>query len=131
MVHAAIMGAIERFLAILIEHFAGAFPIWLSPIQVRIIPVGRAHRDYAKRILQTLQENKIRADMSVEHETVGKNIREGELQKIPYLIVVGDKEVKDQTITVRRRRQKKLQILKLEEFLKNIFLEIETKKIHP
>ena len=94
MIHAAIMGSIERFLSIIIEHYAGDFPTWLAPVQVRIIPIADRHRPYAEKVLKQLEESGIRADIAAEGGTLGKNIRQGEMEKIPYLLVVGDKEIK-------------------------------------
>jgi threonyl-tRNA synthetase len=105
MIHAAIMGSIERFLSILIEHFAGALPLWLSPVQAEIINVGAGQRNYASEIWQLLKDNGIRATLSDENLTVSKRIREAELQKIPYILVVGEKEEKNKTVNVRHFRR--------------------------
>jgi len=128
-IHRVIYGSLDRFIGILIEHFAGAFPVWLSPIQVKIIPVGKAHRPTAEKILSILNKNNIRAEISGEHETVGKNIREGELQKIPYLLVVGDKEVKAGTVNVRERHKEQTKEMTTEDFIERIKKEITERKL--
>lgn len=103
MIHAAIMGSIERFLSVLIEHVAGAFPFWLAPEQVRILPVSDKFMDYGQRVLAALREAGLRAEMPEASETLGKRIREGEKMKIPYLLVIGEKEQAAGTVTVRER----------------------------
>jgi len=104
-IHRAIMGAFERFMAFLLEKSCGALPLWLSPIQVEIINVGSAHRQYANFINQQLTTNNIRTNLSDENLTVSRRIRDAEIQKIPYILVVGDKEVKNKTVNVRHRGQ--------------------------
>ncbi|MEK7505973.1 MAG: threonine--tRNA ligase, partial [Patescibacteria group bacterium] len=120
MIHAAIMGSIERFLSIIIEHFAGDFPLWLAPIQVRMIPIADRHRPYAENILKLLEENDIRADIAAEGETLGKNIRQGEIEKIPYLLVVGDREMEKNAVSARERHKKETRDYSIEEFVREI-----------
>ena len=127
-VHRSSIGSLERTMAFLIEHYAGAFPVWLSPIQVRLISVSKSHRAYAQKILATLQENSIRADIASEHETVGKGIRQGEIEKIPYLLIVGDKEIKAKAVNVRQRHSKTQKSMTLNKFLDNILKEISEKR---
>ncbi|MDD5606734.1 MAG: threonine--tRNA ligase [Candidatus Pacebacteria bacterium] len=115
MVHRAILGSYERFLALLIEHFAGAFPFWLSPIQISIIPIGEKHIKYAKQIKEKLKE--YRVEINLEKETVSKKIRQAELQKTPFIVVVGDKEIKAETISLRSRKEKEIKEIKLKDFL--------------
>ena len=102
-IHAAIMGSIERFLAILIEHYAGDFPLWLAPVQARILAISEKQNDYAKKVFRTLKETGIRAEKAPTDETLSKRIREAETQKIPYIIIVGEKEKTDNTISLRQR----------------------------
>ncbi|MCK9378811.1 MAG: threonine--tRNA ligase [Candidatus Moranbacteria bacterium] len=128
MVHRAILGSYERFLVLLIEHFAGAFPLWLSPVQVKIIPISEKFEDYAKEVEQKLLENNIRVEMSFESESLGKRIAEAEKQKIPYMLVVGEKECEAKTVAIRKRGEKKQEVLPLEEFAEKIKKEIEGKK---
>ncbi len=124
MIHAAIMGSIERFLSILIEHVAGAFPVWLSPFQVSIVPVMENHLDYAEKIFNELKEKGIRAKINMSNDSLGKRIREAKTNKIPYVIVIGDKEIEAETITVETRTEK-LEAIKLEDFANHIEKEIK------
>ncbi len=119
MVHRAILGSLERFIGILLEHYSGALPLWLSPIQVKIIPISEKFDSYAKKIYSRLLENEIRVEISDENETLGKRIRNAELQKIPYILVVGEKEEKSDSVAVRSRKGDEGQI-KLEKFLEKI-----------
>jgi len=117
-IHRAILGSVERFIAVLLESTGGVLPTWLSPIQAIILPVSEKHLDYANKISKAMSENNIRIEIDERNESVGKKIRDAEVQKIPYIIVVGDKEEKDQNITVRTHGSKDLKVLKIEEFLK-------------
>ena len=128
MIHAAIMGSLERFLSIIIEHFAGDFPIWLAPVQARIIPIADRHRAYGEKILEKLKVAGIRADMANEGETLGKNIRQGELEKIPYLLIAGDREIEKNSVNVRERHIKETGDYALEKFIQEIQKRIEEKK---
>lgn len=118
MLHAAIFGSFERMIGILIEHYAGNFPFWLSPIQLSIIPVGEAHRNYAHKIKENLKD--FRIEVKDEAETVSKKIREATTQKIPYIITVGDKEIKNNTISVRKRGNDDLGEMSINDFIKII-----------
>ncbi len=131
MIHAAIMGSIERFLSIIIEHFAGAFPVWLSPVQARIIPIADRHRAYGEKVLEKLKSAGIRAELASEGETLGKNIRQGEMGKIPFLLVVGDKEMEKNSVNVRERHKKEMLDYSIEDFIKKIQGEIKVKKNNP
>ena len=103
MLHRAILGSYERFLAILIEHYAGAFPLWLSPIQVKVLPVSEKHADYAKEVEQKLKDADIRVELDASDESLGKRIRQTKMEKVPYFFVLGDKEVESNTVTVETR----------------------------
>ena len=128
MVHRAILGSYERFLALLIEHFAGAFPLWLSPIQVKILPVSsEKHIDYAKKVNSLLLENNIRTEIDDSNESIGKKIRESEKQKIPYMLVVGEKEEKSNSVAVRSRGSRDIKTVEIEKFIEKIRKEIEEK----
>jgi len=118
MLHAAIFGSFERMIGILIEHYAGNFPFWLSPIQLSIIPVGEAHRNYAHKIKEDLKD--FRVEVKDEAETVSKKIREATTEKIPYIITVGDKEIKNNTISVRKRGNEDLGEMSINDFIKII-----------
>ncbi len=125
-IHRAILGSTERFLAILIEHFGGAFPLWLAPIQISVIPVSEKHLDYAKKIVGELQN--YRVTTLEENETLGKKIRSSELQKIPYILVVGDKETAENSVNVRHYKKGVLGTMAMEKLVKEINGEIENKK---
>ena len=128
MIHRALLGSIERFVGVLLEHFAGALPLWLSPVQAEIINVGSAHQKYAQEIYSRLLGNDIRVSLSDENLTVSKRIREAEIQKIPYILVVGDKELVNNSVNVRSRKGNEGEI-KLEKFLEKIRQEIAKKII--
>ncbi|MGE7794054.1 threonine--tRNA ligase [Lysinibacillus fusiformis] len=104
-IHRAVFGSIDRFLGILIEHFGGAFPIWLAPQQVQVIAVADAHQDYAKQVVKALQHEQIRVKLDDRQEKLGKKIREAQLHKIPYILVIGDREATNQNVSVRRHGQ--------------------------
>lgn len=126
-IHRSSIGAIERVMAFLIEHYAGAFPFWLAPEQVWIIPVASRHETYACEIAEILKQRGIRVTVKSENETVGKKIREGELQKIPYLLVVGDKEIAGKSAAIRRRGEGDIGTMTLERFLETIEKERKTR----
>lgn len=128
MIHRTIMGALERFIGILIEHYAGEFPVWLAPVQVIIIPIATRHARHAQKIYSTMLLDNIRVKIDSRTETVEAKIRNAELQKTPYMLVIGDREIKRKTISVRQRGQKKLNQMKLEDFLAKIKLEVKNKK---
>lgn len=127
MVHRAILGSYERFLVLLIEHFAGAFPVWLSPIQVKILPVSDKHLAYGEEILSALISAGIRAELDRDNDTLGKKIRNAKTNKIPYLIVLGDKEVEEKMITIENRDNSESLKIKLEEFITKIKEEINNR----
>ncbi|KKW12409.1 MAG: Threonine-tRNA ligase [Candidatus Jorgensenbacteria bacterium GW2011_GWB1_49_9] len=120
MIHAAIMGSLERFLSIIIEHYAGDFPAWLAPQQVAILPISENQKSYALAVASELKAKKIRSETFAANDTLGKRIREAELQKIPYLLVLGDKEMNDKSVSVRERHQKESKVLPLETFIEKI-----------
>ena len=103
MIHRALMGSLERFFGILIEHYAGAFPLWLAPVQVKILTIAERHADYAITLSETLKEEEIRTELDIENEKIGYKIRNATVMKVPYLVIIGDKEVSDNTVTVRKR----------------------------
>ena len=125
MVHAAIMGSIERFLSITIEHLAGAFPVWLAPVQAAVIPVGEKHVKECIKLQQTLIDEGIRAELYDMNETVGYKIRTSETQKVPYSIVIGDEEIKSKKIAIRTRGSKDLKKQALTSFIKDVLTKIE------
>ena len=103
MVHRVCFGSIERFIAILIEHYAGAFPVWLAPVQVRLIPITERHVAYANQLAKQLEELDIRVEVDARNEKMGYKIREGQMQKVPYMLIVGDKEMETCTVALRKR----------------------------
>ncbi len=128
MIHAAIMGSIERFLSILIEHTAGNFPLWLSPVQVKIIPVRAHHNEYAKQIFELLKENNIRAELDDEDKNLGGKVRDAKNNKLPYWIVVGDKEIETGKLTLESRDKGQLGQISKEELVTKLLEEIKSKK---
>jgi threonyl-tRNA synthetase len=128
MIHRAILGSLERFIGVLIEHFAGAFPTWLSPVQVAIIPVSDKFGDYAKEVEKKLKENNIRVKINDSSETLGKRIRETQIQKTPYILVVGEKEKESNSVAVRSRDNNEQEVLPTDQFIENIKTEISEKK---
>ena len=129
MIHAAIMGSIERFLAVIIEHFAGAFPLWLSPVQTVILPVSEAHAPYAEEVLRSLQNSGLRTEIFNATESLGKRIRQAELSKIPYVLVVGDKEKDAGTVSVRHYRRGQEGSVQTDEFSKKAASEIHERAL--
>jgi len=127
-IHRSSIGAFERTMALLIEYYAGAFPVWLSPIQTQVIPVADRHLDYARKVAKIIKDQDIRVELKDEQETVSKKIRNGELQKIPYLLVVGDREQKAGTVAVRQRGKGDLGPMELEAFILKVKKEIQEKK---
>jgi len=125
MLHRVIYGAMERFMGILIEHYAGAFPVWLSPVQAIILPVSEKFNSYAQKIFSQLLENNIRVEISDESESLGKRIRRAEKQKIPYMLVVGEKEEKEKKITIRSRGEKEQKTIQADKFMEKIIVEIK------
>jgi threonyl-tRNA synthetase len=129
MIHAAIMGSIERFMSILIEHTAGNFPLWLSPEQIRIIPVSDTHEEYARHALNALFDIGIRATIDASNESLGKRIRGAKNDKLPYFLVIGDKEVAAKNVTVESRNGESKQ-MDLEELGNTLLAEIDVKVIY-
>jgi threonyl-tRNA synthetase len=103
MIHRALMGSLERFFGILIEHYAGVFPLWLAPVQVKILTIAERHADYAVSLSEMLKKEEIRTELDIENEKIGYKIRNATVMKVPYLVIIGDKEVSDNSLTVRKR----------------------------
>jgi len=127
MVHRTVFGSIERFIGILIENYAGAFPVWLAPVQVVILPISEKQRDYAKMLKDKLEEQDIRAEADLRNEKVGYKIREAQMQKIPYMLVVGDKEMETGSVAVRNRKEGDKGTMQFEDFMTQILNEIKNK----
>ena len=120
MVHRTVLGSMERFLASLIEHYEGNFPVWLAPIQVMVIPVADRHLDYAAKLRAELKSEGIRAEVDTRSERVNLKIRQAQLDKIPYMLVVGDKEVAATTVSVRLRSGEQAASQSLADFKKTV-----------
>ena len=129
MIHCAIMGSLERFISTLIEHVAGNFPLWLSPVQVKVLPISEKHADYARSITKKLADIGIRAQLDDNNESLGKRIRVAKMEKVPYILVLGDKEVEAGTITSERRDGAHTEALLLSEFITLTQKEIFSKEI--
>ena len=125
MLHRVIFGSIERFIGILIEHFAGAFPTWLAPVQVKILPIAESHLEYANQLKKQLLEEGIRVEVDERNEKIGYKIREAQLQKIPYMLVIGDKEVEANKVGVRSRKEGDQGAISITDFINRIKTEIE------
>ena len=128
MLHRVIFGSIERFIGIITEHFAGAFPTWLAPVQVKILPIADAHKEYAKQVQERLEKENIRVEVDSRSEKIGYKIREAQLEKVPYMLVLGDKEAQANTVGLRSRKEGDLGAVKVEEFIENILEEIKNFK---
>ena len=128
MIHRVVYGSVERFIGILIEHFAGAFPTWLAPVQVKVLPISDKYMDYAQNVLNKLTEAGIRAEVDTRAEKIGYKIREAQTAKIPYMLVVGQKEEEENTVSVRSRAAGDEGARSLDMFIADILKEIETKE---
>lgn len=128
MVHRTLLGSMERFIGVLIEQYAGAFPVWLSPVQTRIIPITENHLRYAQQLAQKMQKEDIRVEIESRDATASAKIRDAEMQKIPYILVVGDKEIKAESVNVRIRGEKILGSMKLAKFMAIIKEDIDKKR---
>ena len=127
MVHRAIFGSLERFMGVLIEHYGGAFPVWLAPVQVKIIPIADRHFDYASEIGKQMNTSGLRCEVDLGTDRMNSKIRQGQLQKIPYMIIVGDKEVESSTVSVRARRGEDIGIVKVEDLVNRVVSESNNK----
>jgi threonyl-tRNA synthetase len=131
MIHRVIFGALERFIGILIEEFAGAFPVWLAPVQARVIPVGERYLDYADQVRRQLMEDDLRVEIDARDEKVGYKIRSAQLEKIPYMLIVGEKEAEAGTVSVRHRNAGDLGSMPVEEFRKLLRQEAASMALQP
>ena len=129
MLHRVIFGSIERFIGILIEHYAGAFPTWLAPVQVKILPITDEQKEYACNLANQLKEKGIRVELDDRNEKIGYKIREAQLQKVPYMLVAGAKEQEANLVAVRSRKAGDIGQMKMSEFVEKIQEEIENKLI--
>ena len=125
MIHRALFGSFDRFIGIITEHYAGAFPLWLSPVQVKILPISDSHHEYAKEILKKFDEAGIRVELDDRQEKIGYKIREAQLQKIPYMIILGDKEIEAKAVGVRSRKDGDIGQMGVQEFIDKVKTEVE------
>jgi threonyl-tRNA synthetase len=128
-IHRAPLGTHERFIGFLIEHFAGLFPLWLAPVQLAILPVASVHEKYADQVAEMCKERGLRFQVLDPSESLGKRIREGEKQRIPYLLVLGDKEIADKSVAVRNVKTKEQVSLSLDEFLEKTVEDVACRKL--
>ena len=126
MLHRVIFGSIERFIGIITEHYAGAFPTWLAPVQVEILPIADSHVEYAKQVQEQLEKLGIRTELDDRQEKIGYKIREAELQKVPYMLVLGEKEIEAKTVGVRSREDGDIGAMSLQEFVEKVQKEVES-----
>ena len=124
MIHRAVLGSVERFMSMMIEHYAGNFPTWLAPEQVRILPISDNFNEYAKEVEDILKEAKVRVTVDDRAESLGKKIRDVEVQKVPYSLIVGEKEVKNKTVTPRKRHEGDLDPVTAQNFKESVIKEI-------
>lgn len=128
-IHRAIAGSMERFMGVMIEHFAGAFPLWMAPIQMMIVPVADVFNDYAESCNQELRTRNLRAKVDYSSDSFAKKIRNAELLKIPYILIVGEKEVSDSSVSVRVYKTKEQYTMSLEEFIAKIESEVKEREL--
>ncbi len=127
MVHRALFGSVERFFGVLVEQYAGAFPLWLAPVQAGIVPISERHLEYAKKIQTTLQKAGLRVEVDHRNEKMGAKIRDFTLQKLPYILIVGDKEAETGSISLRIRSQGDQGSMPLEDFVSKAQALVESK----
>ncbi len=127
MIHRAPFGSLERFVAVLIEHCAGKFPLWLTPEQIAILPISEKYNDYAKKVLELLKNYDIRGLVDDRNEKIGKKIRDTELKKVPYMLIVGEKEEEESKVSVRKQGDGDLGSFSIEEFANIINTEIQNR----
>ncbi len=129
MIHRVVFGSIERFIGILTEHFAGAFPVWLVPVQVRVMPITDKHHDYARELVKKMEALDIRVELDARNEKINYKIREAQTQKIPYMLVIGDREMEQGTVAVRQRGKGDIGAIQADEFIKMVQNDIKNKTI--
>lgn len=127
MIHRVVLGSIERFIGIITEHYAGAFPMWLAPVQVKVLAIGEGHVEYANKVKDALEAKHIRVEVDARNEKIGYKIREAQLKKVPYMLVVGDKEMADGLVSVRSRSDGELGQMTIEEFVNRAVEEVKNK----
>ena len=129
LIHRALFGSFERFIGIITEHFAGAFPLWLAPVQIKVLPISDSQKEYAEKITAKLLEKGYRVELDDRQEKIGYKIREAQLSKVPYMLILGEKEVDTDTVGVRARKEGDIGQMNFDEFVNKIQEEIDSKKI--
>jgi threonyl-tRNA synthetase len=127
-IHRAPLGTHERFIGFLLEHYAGKFPVWLAPVQVKVLPISDKFLDYAKSVADKLKKSDIRAEVDDRNEKIGKKIRDTELMRVPYMLVVGEKEMNENKVAVRRQGKGDLGVKGVDDFVNEITVEFEERK---
>ncbi len=128
LIHRALFGSFERFIGIITEHFAGAFPVWLAPVQVKVLPISDNQKEYADKIVDELRKTGLRVELDDRQEKIGYKIREAQLQKVPYMLILGEKEVESNAVGVRARKEGDIGAMKIEEFISKIEEEVKSFK---
>jgi threonyl-tRNA synthetase len=129
MIHRALYGSVERFVGVITEHFGGAFPVWLAPVQVVLVPVADRHLDYASAVADKLRVRRVRVEVDDSDNTMGAKIRHHQIQKVPYMLVVGDKEIESDSVSVRRRSGEETRGVSVDEFVSDLALEISERRV--
>jgi threonyl-tRNA synthetase len=128
MIHRTILGSLERFVAILTEHYAGAFPLWLAPVQVVVMPITERTHDYALSVAKKLADAGLRVETDARNEKIGFKIREAQMQKVPYMLVLGDKEAESGLVTVRKRQEGDIGEMAPDEFVETLLKEVNERR---
>ena len=128
MIHRALLGSLERFFGVLIEHYGASFPTWMAPVQMKIISVGEKHIDYCNKLKQEFLDLDLRPEIDIDNETVANKIRKAVGEKVPYIIVIGDKEIENDELSIRKRGEQKIEVINKKEFVDDLLQEIEDKK---
>src|SRR6185437_1267483 len=129
MIHRALFGSMERFFGVLIEHYAGAFPMWLAPVQVAVLPITDRVNDYADEIARELRSEGFRVEANLRSEKIGAKIRDAQLQKVPFMLVLGDRELEQRTVAVRERARGDIGVMSIEEFKEMARRLVETRAL--
>ena len=127
MIHRVVLGSIERFIGVITEHFAGAFPTWLSPVQVKILPVTDRANDYAAKLSAQLDAQGYRVEVDARNEKIGKKIREAQLEKVPYMLIVGDRDIENGTVSPRHRAEGDLGAMSIDAFTAILKEDVDNK----
>ena len=130
MVHRALFGSIERFFGVLIEHYAGAFPLWLAPVQVAVLPITDRVNDYAEKVAAELRQTGLRVEANLRSEKIGAKIRDAQMQKVPFMLVLGDREMQEEKVAVRERTQGDIGAMTVSEFIDKARRLVETRALN-